>query len=189
MIDVGAGAAGALGNAVLGDPQPAQSALELRSWFGYVRCHGDATLSNAVGLVNKKNVTEPMGARLRRDREAAGLGVRDLARLADVDPSYISQIEHGKRQPHPRTLAAIKRALARAGTPSASSESPHDAGVAMPEQIAQNPKEVKELAEVFAKLARLKVEKPEVYKAILTFLDDTRVKGPTPTVLFRLVPS
>lgn len=43
---------------------------------------------------------DDFGARLRQRRKAAGLAAKDLARLADVSPSYISQLEHG-RQEHP----------------------------------------------------------------------------------------
>lgn len=45
-----------------------------------------------------------LGAAVRRAREARGLGVREMAKLADTDPSYVSHLEHGRRIPTLRTL-------------------------------------------------------------------------------------
>lgn len=53
-----------------------------------------------------------LGARLRRRRKALDLTAKDLARIAGVSPSYISQLEHGK-QDHPslEVLGALAQAL------------------------------------------------------------------------------
>jgi transcriptional regulator with XRE-family HTH domain/quercetin dioxygenase-like cupin family protein len=48
-----------------------------------------------------------VGARLRRDREARGVGVRELARRIGVSPSLISAIELGKANPSIGTLYQI----------------------------------------------------------------------------------
>jgi transcriptional regulator with XRE-family HTH domain len=50
-------------------------------------------------------------ARLRTRREQSGLSVRGLARLVDVSPSFISQIENSKANPSVGTLLAIVSAL------------------------------------------------------------------------------
>jgi transcriptional regulator with XRE-family HTH domain len=47
-------------------------------------------------------------------RVALGLGVRELAELAQVAPATISRLEAGGSL-HPRTLAAIRAALESAG--------------------------------------------------------------------------
>jgi len=52
---------------------------------------------------NDKKATDAkddFGPRLRQRRKAGGMAAKDLARLAGVSPSYISQLEHG-RQDHP----------------------------------------------------------------------------------------
>jgi transcriptional regulator with XRE-family HTH domain len=48
-----------------------------------------------------------LGARLRAQREAAGVSLRELARRLDVSPSLLSQIERGLAQPSVGTLWAI----------------------------------------------------------------------------------
>jgi len=54
---------------------------------------------------------ESLGARLRDVRLRAGMGLRELARKAEVSPSYISQIENGKTQPSITSLYAFARIL------------------------------------------------------------------------------
>ena len=53
----------------------------------------------------------PIGVRLREARVKRGLSVRGLARVVDVSPSLISQIETGKSSPSVSTLYAITNAL------------------------------------------------------------------------------
>src|SRR5471032_1584292 len=48
-----------------------------------------------------------LGDRLRRERSARGLSLRELARRLEVSPSLVSQIETGKIQPSLRTLYAM----------------------------------------------------------------------------------
>ena len=48
-------------------------------------------------------------------RAGIGWGVRELATAASVAGSTLVDFEAGRRQPHPRTLAAIRTALETAG--------------------------------------------------------------------------
>ncbi len=53
-----------------------------------------------------------LGDRLRRRRKALGLTAKELARVANVSPSYVSQLEHGKQdQPSLEVLGALATAL------------------------------------------------------------------------------
>lgn len=52
-----------------------------------------------------------LGSRLKDIRLKAGLTLRELARKADVSPSFISQIENGKSQPSVATLYAFAQLL------------------------------------------------------------------------------
>lgn len=54
-------------------------------------------------------------AQCRMARAGIGWGVRDLASAASVAGSTLVDFEAGRRQPHPRTLAAIRAALEQAG--------------------------------------------------------------------------
>jgi transcriptional regulator with XRE-family HTH domain len=58
-------------------------------------------------------VTVPgsLGARIRHERQAAGLTVRRLAARIEVSPSLISQIERGRASPSVATLWAIATEL------------------------------------------------------------------------------
>ena len=47
-------------------------------------------------------------------RAATGLGVRDLARLANVSPNTIARLERGEDM-RPATIAAVREALEAAG--------------------------------------------------------------------------
>lgn len=46
-------------------------------------------------------------------RKAQDLSLRELARLADVEPGYLSQVERGQRIPTARWLASVTDALGR----------------------------------------------------------------------------
>jgi DNA-binding XRE family transcriptional regulator/quercetin dioxygenase-like cupin family protein len=50
-----------------------------------------------------------LGARLKAVRLASGMSLRELARRAEVSPSFISQIENGKSQPSVATLYVLSR--------------------------------------------------------------------------------
>jgi transcriptional regulator with XRE-family HTH domain len=52
-----------------------------------------------------------LGERLKQSRVQAGLGLREFARLADVSPSLVSQIESGRTQPSIATLLTLARIL------------------------------------------------------------------------------
>lgn len=51
------------------------------------------------------------GALLRAAREAAGVGLREIATLTHYSPSYLSLIERGKREVPPDVVAAYQSAL------------------------------------------------------------------------------
>lgn len=50
---------------------------------------------------------EGIGARLRAEREARNISMRQLARRLDISPSALSQVETGTSRPSVRTLYAI----------------------------------------------------------------------------------
>jgi transcriptional regulator with XRE-family HTH domain len=52
-----------------------------------------------------------LGSRLKDERLKAGMTLRELARQAQVSPSFISQIENGKSQPSVATLYTFSRLL------------------------------------------------------------------------------
>lgn len=54
---------------------------------------------------------ELLGGRLREQRIARGVGVRELARMVDCSASLISQIERGRANPSVSTLYAVSSAL------------------------------------------------------------------------------
>jgi transcriptional regulator with XRE-family HTH domain len=49
-------------------------------------------------------MTEDFGALLRRYRDRSGLSCNELARAVAVDPSYISRLERGEREPPRRPV-------------------------------------------------------------------------------------
>jgi transcriptional regulator with XRE-family HTH domain len=51
------------------------------------------------------------GPGLRRLREDAGLGLRELAAQSGISASHLSLIETGQRRPSPRVAAAIAKVL------------------------------------------------------------------------------
>lgn len=53
----------------------------------------------------------PIGDRLRRERQARGLSLRELADRLDLSASLISQVETGRARPSVRTLYALADAL------------------------------------------------------------------------------
>ena len=52
-----------------------------------------------------------IGTRLKERRVAAGMSLREMAREADVSPSFLSQIENGKSQPSVATLFSFANIL------------------------------------------------------------------------------
>lgn len=53
------------------------------------------------------------GTALRALRTSQDLSIRELARLAEVNPTMLSQVERGLREPSPRWLKAVTDALGR----------------------------------------------------------------------------
>lgn len=54
------------------------------------------------------------GHAIRVMREAQGLSLRELARLAEVNPTYLSQFERGLvERPSPRWLRSVTEALGK----------------------------------------------------------------------------
>ena len=71
-----------------------------------------APSASAADRVNNVDaVSEALGARIRRERSAAGLTVRGLAARTGVSPSLISQIERGLARPSVATLFSIANEL------------------------------------------------------------------------------
>jgi transcriptional regulator with XRE-family HTH domain len=68
----------------------------------------ESTLAAAEAQVT---VPATLGARIRHERQAAGLTVRKLAARISVSPSLISQIERGRATPSVATLWAIATEL------------------------------------------------------------------------------
>ncbi|HEY5333859.1 MAG TPA: helix-turn-helix domain-containing protein [Solirubrobacterales bacterium] len=66
---------------------------------------GNSDDGRAAG--GREPLTEPIGERLRKQRQDAGMSLRALARDVGVSPSLISQIEHGKAMPSVATLYSI----------------------------------------------------------------------------------
>jgi transcriptional regulator with XRE-family HTH domain len=56
-------------------------------------------------------VTSPLGEFIRRQRELQELSMRQLADLVGISNPYLSQIEHGVREPSERVLEAIAESL------------------------------------------------------------------------------
>ena len=51
------------------------------------------------------------GHAIKAMRKAQGLTLRELARLAEVEPGYLSMVERGLRDPSPRWLKSVTDAL------------------------------------------------------------------------------
>ncbi|MGN6326783.1 helix-turn-helix domain-containing protein [Pseudolysinimonas sp.] len=64
-------------------------------------------MSDVIAGVHMDN----LGSRLRDERLKAGMTLRELARQANVSPSFVSQIENGKSQPSVATLYTFSRLL------------------------------------------------------------------------------
>ncbi len=70
-----------------------------------------AAVDAAVESSAQVTVPATLGARIRHERQAAGLTVRKLAAHIQVSPSLISQIERGRATPSVATLWAIATEL------------------------------------------------------------------------------
>jgi transcriptional regulator with XRE-family HTH domain len=56
-------------------------------------------------------MTSPLGEFIRRQRELQELSMRQLADLVGISNPYLSQIEHGLREPSEKVLEAIAQNL------------------------------------------------------------------------------
>ena len=52
-----------------------------------------------------------LGGEVRNWREYRGLGVRELARAADIDPGYVTRIEADEKVPSPEVIGRLTKAL------------------------------------------------------------------------------
>ena len=59
----------------------------------------------------RSGILAVLGANVRRQRDAKGLTQETLAEKAGLDPTYISGIERGLRNPGIRNVAKLARAL------------------------------------------------------------------------------
>lgn len=86
---------------------------------------------------------EYLGPRLKEIRLKSGLSLREIARLLDVSPSFVSQIENGKSQPSVATLYSLAKLLGvpvdvlfeTAGEPVLAPLKPHEGGEVNRQQI------------------------------------------------------
>ena len=62
-------------------------------------------------MVRRTNITERFGQRLRGLRQRANLSQEEFAEKCDLDRTYISGIERGKRNVGLRNIEAIAHAL------------------------------------------------------------------------------
>lgn len=53
------------------------------------------------------------GHAIKAMRKASNLSLRQLARLAEVEPGYLSQVERGIKDPSPRWLKSVTDALGK----------------------------------------------------------------------------
>jgi transcriptional regulator with XRE-family HTH domain len=73
--------------------------------------HSAAARRNGAGAVSPPASPEGLGAKLRTEREARGLTLRELARRIGVSPSLVSQIERGLVMPSVGTLWSMATEL------------------------------------------------------------------------------
>jgi transcriptional regulator with XRE-family HTH domain len=62
-------------------------------------------------MVRRTNITERFGRRVRELRQRANLSQEEFAARCDLDRTYISGIERGKRNVALRNIEAIAQAL------------------------------------------------------------------------------
>ena len=71
------------------------------------RRSGKRPAQAAPATIDRQDLRDDLGKRLREAREGRNIGLRELARRLGVSPSLISQIETGKSEPSINTLFAI----------------------------------------------------------------------------------
>ena len=63
------------------------------------RRSGKRPAQAAPATIDRQDLRDDLGKRLREAREGRNIGLRELARRLGVSPSLISQIETGKSEP------------------------------------------------------------------------------------------
>ena len=63
-----------------------------------------------------KRLARALGSNVRMYRKLKGYQQNELAKILDVSPNYISQVESGKKYPSLKTIAAIAHVLDVAAT-------------------------------------------------------------------------
>lgn len=58
-----------------------------------------------------KTISKVVGINVRKAREKVGLLQSELCKLADIEPSYLSNLENGRKNPTIATLEKIALAL------------------------------------------------------------------------------
>ena len=62
-------------------------------------------------MPKRDSILLALGRSVRRHREAKGISQEKLAELADLDRTYISDIERGNRNPGIKNVAQLAKAL------------------------------------------------------------------------------
>lgn len=71
---------------------------------------------NGLRLLRQRHTVLHMshaGTAIKAMRQAQGLSLRELARLAEVEPGYLSQVERGIRDPTARWMKSVTDALGK----------------------------------------------------------------------------
>lgn len=68
-------------------------------------------MNEARGAISGLGGPDGLGARIRRERNSQGMTLRQVADLADVSVSFLSQIERDEAKPSVGTLHAVASAL------------------------------------------------------------------------------
>ncbi|MGJ0507738.1 MAG: helix-turn-helix domain-containing protein [Methylocystis sp.] len=99
------------------DKPPAFTGMPFSALVGVIRFYNEAPfLERVLHNVNTKTerCSKMQVVQCKIARVALGLGVRELAELAQVAPATVSRLEAGEEL-KPRTVAAIRAALEAAG--------------------------------------------------------------------------
>jgi transcriptional regulator with XRE-family HTH domain/quercetin dioxygenase-like cupin family protein len=76
-----------------------------------IRAHRQSAHAESPLVADRRQPIAGVGAQLRERRQAAGLSLRQFAKILGVSASFISQLENGKSQPSVATLYQICNAL------------------------------------------------------------------------------
>jgi transcriptional regulator with XRE-family HTH domain len=101
----------------------------------------------------------PLGEFIRRQRELHELSMRQLARMVGISNPYLSQIEHGLREPSEQVLQGIARSL------KVSAETLYEQAGLLTEREEDEPEVVRAVREDPALTARQRQALVEVYRA------------------------